>query len=374
MKNIEVSPILKMMLLAMITECNSLPLGDKNSRALVSSSEGSREYMTTSEATNSDKASINEPGSAISRTCPSQVRMVGPLRPLTPESGYAFEQHNTGIRRHGEVRLRAAPPVVVHQQKENATHNTHAANRVCVRNRQAAAVFFEELVRLASNYPTCIGEIKSLLKSNEDSLQEGHVSFVNGSAYTVLHYLAEQGSTELVRHLIEDLQIDPDMRNGDAKVTALQYAAYRGHLNTVMYLISKGASLNHRDRHHKSVMFYAVTGGQLRVAAYLMEAGASMDTVDNIAYKGFNLLHTAIMHHDVYFVVDLLDLMQAKDVDVRNVANQQADLADWGTPLSLADARYGKDNLVSRRLKAIMQSESVQKATKRKRSEHGERL
>ncbi|MEO1300851.1 MAG: hypothetical protein AAFU83_01150, partial [Bacteroidota bacterium] len=137
---------------------------------------------------------------------------------------------------------------------------------------------------------------------------------------------------------------------------------------------SKGASLDHKDRHNKSVMFYAVTGGQLHVATYLMEAGASMGAVDNIAYKGFNLLHTAIIHHDVYFVVDLLDLMQDKDVDVRNIANQRADLADWATPLSLADARYGKDNLVSRKLKTIIQSRSEQKATKRKRSEHGELL
>lgn len=374
MKNIEVSPILKMMLLAMITECNSLPLSDKNSRALVSSSEGSKEHMAKSEATNSDKASINEPGSATSRTsCPSQVRMVGPLRPLAPKSGYAFGQHNTGIRRHDEVRLRAAPPVVVLQEKENVTHNIHAANRVCIRNKQAEDVFFEELVRLTGNYRTCLGEIKSLLKSNEDSLQQGYVSFVNGSAYTVLHYLAEQGATELVQYLIEDLQIDPDVRNGEAKITALQYAAYQGHLHTVRYLISKGASLNHRDRHHKSVIFYAVTGGQLRVATYLVEAGASMEAMDNIAYKGFNLLHTAIMHHDVYFVVDLLDIMQAKDVDVINMANQRADLADWATPLSLADVRYGEDNLVSVRLKAII-SGSVQKADRRKWSEHGEVL
>ncbi|MEO1300807.1 MAG: ankyrin repeat domain-containing protein, partial [Bacteroidota bacterium] len=155
------------------------------------------------------------------------------MRPLTPEPGYAFAQHNTGIRRYDKVILPAAPPVVVmHQQKGKTTHNAHAANRVCVRKRQEAAVFFEELVKLASNCPTCIEKIKSLLKGNEDSLQQGYVSFVNGLAYTVLHYLADQGVTELVQYLIEDLQIDPDMGNGDAKVTALQYAAYQGHLDT----------------------------------------------------------------------------------------------------------------------------------------------
>ena len=351
-----------MLLLSLVTDCSSLPLDDRIPRAFVSSSEGSMEYMAKSEATSSDKSPINEQESS---SYPSQVRVVGPTRPVTPEPGYASEQHSTAIRRYDEVKLRAAPPVVMRQPKGKTTRNAHKAKRAYVRKKQEAAVFFEELVRLASNYRTSLEKIKSLLKSNEDNLQQGYVSFVNGSAYTVLHYLAEQGATALVQYLLEELQIDPDIRNGDAKITALQYAAYQGHLDTVMYLISKGASLDHKDKHHKSVVFYAVTGGQLRVATYLMEAGASMDTVDNIAYKGFNLLHTAIMHHDVYFVIDLLDLMQDKDVDVRNLANQRADLADWATPLSLADARYGQGNLVSKRLKNIIQCVSEPKATKR---------
>ena len=371
MKTIKALPILKMtLLLSMITDCSSLPLGDEGHCALVASSQGSAEQVGKPAAASSDAVSINQPGSVMSSAYPSQVRVIGPRRPSTHDLVHTFGQLSTD--KNYENAVVVASPVIYQRTSPTSSEDSYAANGLDGSQTQKAAAFFEELVELINDYAASAQAIKSLLYDNQDSIQQGYITFINGAAYTALHYLAGEGATELVQYLIEEVQLDPDMYNGDAEMTALQYAAYKGYLDTVMYLIGQGASLTHKDRQNKSVMFYAVTGGHLRIATCLIESGVSMDAADHVAHKGFNLLHTAIIHNGAYFVAQLLELMEDNDVDVHTMANQCADLADWAMPLSLADKRYGKDNLVSRKLQAIIQSGNEKSTSKRKRSEHGE--
>ncbi|MEN0016147.1 MAG: ankyrin repeat domain-containing protein [Bacteroidota bacterium] len=226
--------------------------------------------------------------------------------------------------------------------------------------RQEDESFFEEFVFLVDDPETSLEEIKSLLSDNKYRVQRSYSPLVDDFEYTVLHYLAKKNETELVKYLVEDMHMDPDIHNGELKITALQFAALRGHLRTVKYLMDRGASLAHQDSQNNSVMLYAVTGGHLNVVEYLMEVGADMSPEANTEYKGLNLLHMAIIHNGAHYVDRLIDLMQSKGVNVTAMAKQCTDLADRATPLSLADQVYGKNSQVSNKLRAIVGASEVE--------------
>ena len=218
--------------------------------------------------------------------------------------------------------------------------------------------FFDELVFLVGDPETVIEEVKDFLDDHTEKVGYNY-TLLNSFAYTPLHYLAREGEKTLVQHLIESIKVNPDISYPPLNVTALQCAAVAGHLDVVKYLVCQGADVNHRDSQGNSVLFYAVTGGNISVVLYLIGQGASTQVEDNTEYKGLNLLHIAIIHNDEPFVLDLIELMQSKEIDVNNMAKKCTLLSDQATPFSLADERYGQNSGVSHKLRDIIGSSSA---------------
>ncbi|MEO1219657.1 MAG: ankyrin repeat domain-containing protein [Bacteroidota bacterium] len=215
--------------------------------------------------------------------------------------------------------------------------------------------FFDELVFLVRDPETVIEEVKDFLNEHTEKVRYNY-TLLDGFAYTPIHYLAREGEKTLVQHLIESVKVNPDITYPPLNVTALQCAAVAGHLDVVKYLVCQGADVNHRDSQGNSVLFYAVTGGNIDVVLYLIGQDVSTKVEDNTEYKGLNLLHIAIIHNDEPFVLDLIELMQSKGIDVKTMAQKCTDLSDQATPFSLADERYGRDSKVSHKLIDITRS------------------
>ena len=70
-------------------------------------------------------------------------------------------------------------------------------------------------------------------------------------------YAAMCGNTEKLRTLIEEKGIDVNTKNEKTNNTLLIYAAMHGHVDTIKYLISKGANLNATNKYGYSADTYA---------------------------------------------------------------------------------------------------------------------
>lgn len=62
--------------------------------------------------------------------------------------------------------------------------------------------------------------------------------------------------------------------------TALQLAAFDGHVDTVAWLIAEKADVNHRDELGRTALMYASTGDNLSTVEALLAAGAEVNLVD----------------------------------------------------------------------------------------------
>ncbi|KAH7304238.1 ankyrin repeat-containing domain protein [Stachybotrys elegans] len=98
----------------------------------------------------------------------------------------------------------------------------------------------------------------------------GHGSDVTASGLPVLDYAINNGSTRLVRLLLEH-GADPDMAYGEHNMTALQMCFLRNKPDIARMLLSKGADLEHVDNDGYSVLSYLwVNEGRLEESANLM--------------------------------------------------------------------------------------------------------
>ena len=86
----------------------------------------------------------------------------------------------------------------------------------------------------------------------------------------VIHYASQGGIISLVQKLIEQKNVDINIK-GFCKKTPLQYACENGKLSIVEYLISKGANANSKDINGNYVIHYASKGGLLPIVQYFIE-------------------------------------------------------------------------------------------------------
>ncbi|KAH9634274.1 hypothetical protein HF086_011534 [Spodoptera exigua] len=82
--------------------------------------------------------------------------------------------------------------------------------------------------------------------------------------------------------------VDPNARDGDG-ATPLHFAASRGHLSTVRWLLRHGARL-HLDRHGKSPINDAAENHHLECLNVLVAAGAA--GADNKQLSSYKAIHS----------------------------------------------------------------------------------
>lgn len=123
---------------------------------------------------------------------------------------------------------------------------------------------------------------------------------------------AEEGHTEIVKLLIGDAQGINERYNipGD---TALMKAAFSGHVDTVRYLLSRGADVNIRSGWGETALVHASDGGSTEVVRLLLAHGAEIEAAGNHGKSA--LMHAAQWDH-----AKVVALLLAKGAKIGNAA------------------------------------------------------
>ncbi|MCL7052321.1 hypothetical protein MKW94_003402, partial [Papaver nudicaule] len=128
---------------------------------------------------------------------------------------------------------------------------------------------------------------------------------VDDSGTRSLSFAAAGGSLDVCRYLVEELNLDVDVKD-DNGLTPLCFGAIKGHLNTVEYLLEKGANpdgSNDPDSTTNTPLHYAVLGGDRKIQTLLLSKGIRID----VATKSGTTLSYAVVLGQLDAVKVLLD-------------------------------------------------------------------
>ncbi|KAL8375859.1 hypothetical protein RB595_007132 [Gaeumannomyces hyphopodioides] len=96
---------------------------------------------------------------------------------------------------------------------------------------------------------------------------------------TALHKACIASNLELVRYFLEDLKLDPEVREQSER-TPLYFAAEKGDLDIVNCLLKNNADPNALDRRRETAIFKPAGRGHLEVVKRLLEAGTDITILD----------------------------------------------------------------------------------------------
>ncbi|MCL7030334.1 hypothetical protein MKW94_015511, partial [Papaver nudicaule] len=172
---------------------------------------------------------------------------------------------------------------------------------------------FESYCRLYSNLLNAAytGELDSfkMVASSYDNKGNGLARtiqcLVDGSGTGSLAFAAAGGSVDVCRYLVEELNFDVDVKD-DNGLTPLCFGAVKGHLNTVEYLLEKGANpdgSNDPDSTINTPLHYVVLGGDRKIQTLLLSKGIRIDG----ATKSGTALSYAVVLSQIDAVKVLLD-------------------------------------------------------------------
>ena len=141
---------------------------------------------------------------------------------------------------------------------------------------------------------------------------------------TPLYYAVLCGFTSLAKRLVVADAGDVNARCGHHR-TPLHAASYRGHLDTVRFLLDQGADVNTTIEGWRSPLCSAYEGDHLEVMRLLLERGADA----NVTYSAMRLLHYAALNGKI----GILQLL------LQHNAAVNAKIKEGNTPLYCASAR-----------------------------------
>ncbi|KAI2621638.1 hypothetical protein GGR54DRAFT_73026 [Hypoxylon sp. NC1633] len=121
---------------------------------------------------------------------------------------------------------------------------------------------------------------------------------------------SRRGFTDIVRMLRQQGADLSKPEKGKQGMTALHYAAYGSHLETVRYLLLEGADPNHLDELGKSPLFCASESGNKGIVSLLIEKGANPNAVNS---EGFSSLQLAARNGILELVKMLLRFSEGGD-------------------------------------------------------------
>ena len=111
---------------------------------------------------------------------------------------------------------------------------------------------------------------------------------VNGN--TAVHYAASKGRMEALKFLI-DARADINQRNR-LRQTALHRPSIAGKTQVVSLLLESGAAVDATDAEGNTSLYLALDDSQLEVAKLLLRAGASTDLVNNESKTAIDFCRT----------------------------------------------------------------------------------
>jgi len=136
-----------------------------------------------------------------------------------------------------------------------------------------------------------------------------------------LHWAAERGHLEVVEFLISK-GADMNAKNVEDE-TPLHYAAGYGYLDVVKLLVSKSAAVNAKTKNGSTPVSYAASQNRVDIVKFLMEKGADVTATE---VDGYNILHHSAWEGSK----EMIELFISKGVPV------DAQTKTGRTPLQMA--------------------------------------
>ncbi|MEN8154770.1 MAG: ankyrin repeat domain-containing protein [Acidobacteriota bacterium] len=116
-----------------------------------------------------------------------------------------------------------------------------------------------------------IAAVKKFLKADKSLFKKK-----NGSGRTILHIAAGEGHLELVKFFLEK-GMDVSLKEKSYSLTPLHLAARNGRLDVVKFLLKNGADLYAREKDNETAFTYAVAGKSLETVKFLVSKGARIN-------------------------------------------------------------------------------------------------
>ncbi|XP_069680681.1 uncharacterized protein [Periplaneta americana] len=153
-------------------------------------------------------------------------------------------------------------------------------------------------------------------------------TFVNHNIWEFSQEAHELPNDKKFKCLLNQILFNNDILH---MVTPLMYAARRGHLNIVKYLVDQGADTSLCDSHNQNAFMYAVRGGHLEVVRFLWNnTGINKSNINEHSFP----LHMSVSVGNFDVVKFLLET-RAFDVDEWAWCNK-LQMSEFSTPLLLA--------------------------------------
>lgn len=183
-----------------------------------------------------------------------------------------------------------------------------------------------------ANARTATGESAALMAAYYKRSAIAQLLIDNGAQLSLFE-AAALGCADAVRNWIET---DEELLNACSPdgFTALALAAYFGHAEVVLYLVTKGAEVNAVANNAMRVMplHSAVAGGHVRIARVLIAEGADVNAPQHMDWRP---LHAAARNGDMEMVAMLLE----------HGADAKQGSAEGITPIELA-RKHGHEGVV----------------------------
>ncbi|XP_056311074.1 ankyrin repeat domain-containing protein 16 [Danio aesculapii] len=130
--------------------------------------------------------------------------------------------------------------------------------------------------------------VKQHLNELADNKQTVIYTHFGKSGDTVLHYAARHGHVDILRYLVEELNMDIEVYNSDYK-RALHEASSMGHYECVRFLIGRGAKVDSLKKADWTPLMMACTRRNLEVIQELLDYGAEPMLQNKDGWSSFHI-------------------------------------------------------------------------------------
>ena len=129
---------------------------------------------------------------------------------------------------------------------------------------------------------------------------------------TLLQVASFHGKLEIVKHLVEECQLNIDEKGGPDHFSPLHSAAQNGHYKVVRYLIDKKANVNAGNLNEYSPIHIAAMKNFENIARLLIDHGADVNGGDG--WANLSPLHEAVLNNHE----DMVDFLVSKGANVNS--------------------------------------------------------
>jgi len=159
--------------------------------------------------------------------------------------------------------------VMTQQEAQEALCESHFGHQLPIIRELAKKVFESGSLHFAIASQN-LSRAKELLSKQETALES--------KGWHVLHLAALFGEEKIVELIVEGKKADVGLRHGKLGVTPLHYAALKGHVRLMKWLVRKGANVNLKTHTVGATpLHYAAREGRVDAVKYLIKQKAFLD-------------------------------------------------------------------------------------------------